>query len=52
MPRVNLTPLERYIHSFSRRVAVTDLNYLSQLDHSNIIKITHEVCMSEVKTAI
>lgn len=42
MPRVNLTPLAHYIHSFNRKVSVTDLNYLSQLDHSSVIRIAHE----------
>jgi len=42
MPRIHLAPLGHYLHSFNRRVTVTDLNYLAHLDHSSVIRIAHE----------
>jgi len=42
MPRIQLVPLTSYLHSFTRRVTVTDLNYLGHLDHSSVVKISHE----------
>ncbi|KAM9960222.1 hypothetical protein ACTFIW_009348 [Dictyostelium discoideum] len=42
MPRVNIQQLNNYAHLFKRQVRVSDLNYNSHLDHSNILKIVHD----------
>ncbi|KAM9961297.1 hypothetical protein ACTFIR_004137 [Dictyostelium discoideum] len=42
MPRVNIQQLNNYAHLFKRQVRVSDLNYNSHLDHSNILKFVHD----------
>ncbi|EAL72481.1 hypothetical protein DDB_G0270262 [Dictyostelium discoideum AX4] len=42
MPRFNIQQLNNYSHLFKRQVRVSDLNYNSHLDHSNILKIVHD----------
>ncbi|KAM9983475.1 hypothetical protein ACTFIY_000184 [Dictyostelium cf. discoideum] len=42
MPRVNIQQLNNYAHLLKRKVRVSDLNYNSHLDHSNILKFVHD----------